>query len=61
MTPTSAIHGMTLKGMFTRKKPHLSYLKVFGFLAYIHIPDELRSKMDPKLEKCVFHCYNPIT
>ena len=70
-TPTAAIHGMTPKEMFTGKKPDLSHLKVFGCLAYVHVPDELRSKMDPKVEKCVFIgysleqkgycCYNPVT
>ena len=71
MTPTAAIHGMTPEEKFTGKKPDLSHLKVFGCLAYVHIPDELRSKLDPKAEKCVFigysleqkgyHCYNPLT
>ena len=70
-TPTIVIHGMMLEEMFTRKKPNLSHLKVFGCLAYVHIPDELRSKMDPKAKKCVFigyslkqkgyHCYNLVT
>ena len=71
MTPTAVIHGMMPEEMFTRKKPNLSHLGVFGCLAYVHIPDELRSKMDPKAKKCVFigyslekkgyHCYNSIT
>ena len=49
----------------------MSHLKVFGCIAYVHIPDELRSKLDPKAEKCVFvgysleqkgyKCYNPVT
>ena len=70
-TPTAVIHGMTPKEKFTGKKPDLSHLKVFGCLAYVHIPDELRSKLDPKAEKCVFigysleqkgyRCYNPLT
>ena len=53
-TPTAAIHGMTPEEKFTGKKPDLSHLKVFGCLAYVHIPDELRSKLDPKAKKCVF-------
>ena len=36
-TPTTAIHGMMPEEMFTRKKPYLSHLKVFGCLAYVHI------------------------
>ena len=70
-TPTAPIHAVTREEKFTGKKPDLSHLKVFGCLAYVHIPDELRSKLDPKAEKCVFigysleqkgyRCYNPLT
>ena len=70
-TPTAVIHGMTPQETFTRKKPNFSHLKVFGCIAYVHIPDELRSKLDPKAKKCVFieysleqkwyQCYNPFT
>ena len=70
-TPTAMIHGMTPEEKFTGKKTNLSHLKVFGCIAYVHIPDELRSKLDPKEEKCVFigysleqkeyRCYNPVT
>ena len=69
-TPTIAIHCMTPEEKFTSKKPDLSHLKVFGCLAYVHIQDEMRSKLDPKVEKCVFIgysleqkgycCYNPL-
>ena len=57
-TPTAMIHGMTPDEKFTGKKPDLSHLKVFGCLAYVHIPDELRSKLHPKAEKCVFIGYS---
>ena len=46
-------------------------MKVFGCIAYVHVPDELRTKLDPKAKKCVFigyslekkgyRCYNPST
>ena len=57
-TPTATIHGMTPQKKFTGKKPDLSHLKVFGCLAYVHIPYELRSKLDPKAKKCVFIGYS---
>ena len=70
-TPTTAIHDVTLEERFTGKKPDLSHLKVFGCIAYVHVPDELRTKLDPKAEKCIFigysleqkgyRCYNPVT
>ena len=70
-TPTAAVHDVTPEEKFTGVKPDLSHLKVFGCIAYVHVPDELRTKLDPKAEKCVFigysleqkgyRCYNPLT
>ena len=44
---------------------------MFGCIACVHVPDELRTKLDPKAEKCIFigysleqkgyRCYNPVT
>lgn len=68
-TPTAAIHDVTLEEKFDGKKRDLSHLKVFGCITYVHVPDELRTKLDPKAEKCMFigysleqkgyKCYNP--
>jgi hypothetical protein len=70
-TPTAAVHGMTPEEKFIGKKPNVSHLKVFGYIAYVHVPDEKRSKLDPKAEKCIFirysleqkgyRCFNPST
>jgi len=53
-TPTTRVHGMTLEEKFTSNKLDVSHLKVFGCIAYVHVPDEKRSKLDPKAEKCIF-------
>jgi hypothetical protein len=68
-TPTTTVHGMTPKEKFTGKKPNVSHLRMFGYIAYVHVPDEKRSKLDPKAEKCIFieyslkqkgyRCFNP--
>jgi hypothetical protein len=68
-TPTTIIHGMTPEEKFTSKKPYVSHLIVFGCIAYVHVPDEKRSKLDPKAKKCIFigysldqkgyRCFNP--
>ena len=70
-TLTAAIHGMTPEERYTGRKPDISHLKIFGCIAYVHVSDELRSKLDPKAEKCIFigyslqqkgyKCYNPST
>ena len=38
-------------------KPDVSYFKVFGSMAYAHIPDSNRRKLDPKCVKCIFVGY----
>ena len=70
-TPTTVAHDVTPEEKFTGVKLDLSHLKVFGCIAYVHVPDELHTKLDPKAEKCVFigysleqkgyRCYNPLT
>jgi hypothetical protein len=65
------VHGMTLEEKFTGKKPNVSHLIVFGCIAYMHVLDEKRSKLDPKVKKCIFigyslkqkgyRCFNPST
>ena len=57
-TPTVAIHNVTLEDKYTRKKPNLSHMKVFGCIAYVHVLDELPTKLDPKAKKCVFIGYS---
>jgi len=49
---------MTLEEKFTGKKPNVSHLKVFGCIAYVHIPNEKRSELDPKADKCIFIGYS---
>jgi hypothetical protein len=36
---------------FTGKKLDVSHFRVFGCIAYMHVPVEKRSKLDPKAEK----------
>ncbi len=70
-TPATTVHGMTPEEKFTDKKLDVSHLRVFGCIAYVHGPDEKRSKLDPKAEKCIFigysleqkgyRCFNPST
>jgi hypothetical protein len=43
--------------VWTGKRPSLEHLRVFGCDAYVHVPKENRSKMDNKVEKCIFIGY----
>ena len=57
-SPTATMHNVTPEEKYSGKKPDLSHLKVFGCIAYVHIPDELCTKLDPKVEKCIFGGYS---
>ncbi|CAI5744330.1 unnamed protein product [Peronospora destructor] len=47
--PTRATgNGKSPHEAWTQKKPLLKNLKVFGYHAYVHIPREKRSKLDPR-------------
>ena len=45
---------MTPKEAWSGRQPSVDHLKFFGCIAYAHIPDEKRKKLDDKAEKCVF-------
>ena len=38
----------------TGQAPNVSHIRVFGCLAYVHVPDELRRKLDKKAIRCIF-------
>ena len=52
--PTFVVQNMTPEEAWSGRKPTVDYFKIFGYIAYEHIPDEKRKKLDDKGEKCVF-------
>ena len=56
-SPTTALNGSTPFEFWYQKKPDVSNLRVFGSICYVHIPDVLRKKLDPKSYKAVFLGY----
>jgi hypothetical protein len=57
ISPSSALDDKNLQEVWTGKKPSLTHLKVFGCEAYFHVPKENKSKLDKKVEKCIFIGY----
>ena len=53
----SALGFKTPEEMYTRKKPKVSHLKIFGCPVYVHIPKEKRTKLDPSRKKGIFVGY----
>jgi hypothetical protein len=54
---SSALDDKTPQEVCTGKEPSLTHLKVFGCDAYVHVPKENMSKLDKKVEKCIFIGY----
>ena len=49
----SALGFKTLEEMYTGKRTERIHLKIFGFLVYVHIPKEKRTKLDHTIEKWI--------
>jgi hypothetical protein len=56
-SPSAAVQEMTPYEAVFGEKPDVSMLKVFGCLAYMHVPKDERQKFDVKADKCVFLGY----
>ena len=69
--PTLAVQNMTPEEAWSGRRPVVDHFRIFGCIAYAHIPDQKRTKLDDKGEKCIFlgvsdqskayKLYNPIT
>ena len=57
-TPHRVLENKTPKEVFSRKKPEVSHLRLFGCPIYIHIPKEKRTKLDPLGKKGIFVGYS---
>ena len=57
MSPHASVDSKTPHEAWHNTKPDISHLRPFGCLAYCHIPDQRRSKLDAKAIKCIFLGY----
>jgi hypothetical protein len=56
-SPSLALDDKTPQEVGTGKKPSFTHLKVFGYEVYVHVPKENMSKIDKKVEQCIFIGY----
>ena len=56
--PTATLHKKTPYESWHGSKPSVGHSRVFGCLAYVHIPDEKRKKLDDKSKKCIMIRYS---
>ncbi|KAK2972283.1 hypothetical protein RJ640_014341 [Escallonia rubra] len=55
---TRSVWNQTPQEAWSGYKPTVSHLKVFGIIAYVHVPDQQRNKLDDKSEKFIFIGYS---
>ena len=56
--PTKSVRNKTPNEAWSGSKPSVGHLRIFGCIAYAHVPDQKRKKLDDKSEKCIFTGYD---
>jgi len=56
--PTKSLNYMTPQEVWSRRKPSVSHLKAFGSIDYVHVDDQVRTKLDDKSKKMIFLGYD---
>ena len=59
--PTKVVSGMTPFEAWTKKKPSVAHLRVFGCEAFAHVPKDERGKLDSKARRCILVGYGEET
>ena len=59
-SPTSAVEGTTPHQAWYGQKPSVEHLRVFGCVAYVHVPKDERGKLHSKTKKCVLLGYGSV-
>lgn len=54
MSPSIPLQLDVLEKTWTEKDISYGQLKVFGCRAFVHIPNDERSKLDDKIKQCIF-------
>ncbi|CAH9075159.1 unnamed protein product [Cuscuta europaea] len=57
-TPSRIVWNKTPEEAWSGTKPGIAHLKVFGSIAYAHVPNKKRNKLDDKSEKFIFIRYD---
>ena len=57
--PTKAVHDRIPMEAWSQRRWTVEHLRVFGCIAYAHVPKEKRKKFDDKGVKCIFIGYSP--
>jgi len=55
--PTKAFDSKTTQKPWSGTKPDVSHLRIFGYKAFAHVPDEKKTKLESKSMPCVLLGY----
>jgi len=58
ISPTKALSNITPAEAWTGKKPDAQSLRVFGCRAFVHVPQQKRTKLEAKSKVCIFVGYD---
>jgi hypothetical protein len=58
ISPHRILKNMTLEEAFSRKKPSVEHLRIFGCTVYIHVPKDKRKKLEPLGKRGIFVGYS---
>ncbi|GAU45883.1 hypothetical protein TSUD_401080, partial [Trifolium subterraneum] len=58
LCPTKRLNGITPEECWSKNKPSVKHLRVFGSIAYKHVPDQLRRKLDDKATTMILVGYH---
>ncbi|MBV8801912.1 MAG: hypothetical protein JO131_02910, partial [Gammaproteobacteria bacterium] len=56
--PTRSLNNLTPQEAWSGRRPTVSHFKIFGSIAYAHVPDQKRSKLEDKSSKFIFVGYD---
>eukprot|EP01018_Ginkgo_biloba_P000237 Gb_33365 [translate_table: standard] len=60
-SPIKPVKNITPKKAWSGHKPSVTHFRVFSYVAYVHILDKKRKKLDAKSELCIFMGYSEET
>ena len=58
ISPQQVLENKTPEEIFLGDKPEVDHLRIFGCHAYVHVPKDKRTKVDPSGKKVVFVGYS---
>ena len=57
-SPHAILGEKTPEEVFTKKKPAVDHMRIFGTPVYVHVPKEKRAKLEPSGKKGIFVGYS---